>query len=91
LSSTRVNSKTLIINKILYYLLNELQNIDKVTSVKKQLQYLFLKAYVYESTNLAKLMVYSPYSNKFENPLPLLAKDYFFEKFLLLVVNLDKG
>jgi hypothetical protein len=34
--------------------------------------------------------MYSPYSNKFENPLHISAKDYFFEIFLLLVVNLDK-
>jgi len=27
--------------------------------------------YVYESTNLARLIVCSPYSNKFENPLPI--------------------
>jgi len=33
--------------------------------------------YVYESTNLATLITYSPYSNKFENPLPTWAKGSF--------------
>jgi len=32
-------------------------------------QHLFFKVYVYESTNLDRLLTYSPYSNKFENPL----------------------
>jgi|APAga8741244001_1050109.scaffolds.fasta_scaffold06429_4 hypothetical protein len=41
----------------------------------------FLK-YVYQSIKLYRLITYSPYSNKFENPLLLSAKD----SFLLIII-----
>lgn len=41
------------------------------------LQYLFLKD-VYESINLARLITYSPYFNKFEKPLLNMGKGFFF-------------